>query len=128
MFSLLLLARNLIIDGEAAYLAQAVDMEKIWETLPGTKGAEYPIILSQAEKQMITEDMEAAALGMDVMRAMRESLGDLFSIQGWVPEGDYEEAVDALSQMREQVIANFATNDEESETWRAQWPFSGLDG
>jgi hypothetical protein len=36
---LLLLARNILIDGEASYMAQACELASIWETLPGAQGA-----------------------------------------------------------------------------------------
>ena len=48
-FDLLLLARNLLVDGEPTYLAQVVELEKTWAELPGvrTRGnAPYPFHFS----------------------------------------------------------------------------------
>ena len=40
-YLLLLLARNLLIDGEATYLLQAAELESVWDTLPTARGSAY---------------------------------------------------------------------------------------
>jgi hypothetical protein len=47
-FSLLLLARNLVVDGEATYLAPVA--EATWDTLPGVGNAAYPFVFSAEER------------------------------------------------------------------------------
>ena len=60
---------------------------------------------------------------MEAMRSIKESIGELFPEQGIVRTDDYEEALDALEQMKEQVIDEFASNEQEREVWRKEWPF-----
>ncbi|KAI5196877.1 hypothetical protein E4T39_07553 [Aureobasidium subglaciale] len=107
-FALLLLARNILIDGEASYMAQACELETIWETLPGTQGTDFPLAFSEAEVQKIKADVESATLGIFAMQRIRESLGDLYPEQGYVSPGQHKEAVDALSQARDQVLSELA--------------------
>jgi hypothetical protein len=83
-FALLLLARNILIDGESSYMAQACELESIWDTLPGAQGTVYAFSFSAADIEAIQADVESVAIGMNAMRRMRESLGDLFPEQGYV--------------------------------------------
>jgi hypothetical protein len=64
-FALLLLARNILVDGEASYMAQACDLETIWKTLPGTQGVDFLLCFSDAELQTIEADLESARTGYD---------------------------------------------------------------
>jgi len=41
----LLLARNLLIDGEATYLSQVAELEATWDTLPGATGSALSVVL-----------------------------------------------------------------------------------
>jgi hypothetical protein len=66
---------------------------------------------------------EGALLGMQAMEGIRDSLEDLFPEQGCVRSELYEDAIDALSQMKEQVLDEFAKNDEERQMWEKWWPF-----
>jgi hypothetical protein len=60
---------------------------------------------------------------MEAMHSMKENLRELFPEQGIVKLENYREALDALSQMKEQVINTFATNVDEREAWERAWPF-----
>jgi hypothetical protein len=122
-YTLLLLARNLLIDGEASFLSQVVVLEKLWGTLPGTENSFYPFSFSAKEKEEIERDVEGAVRGMDAMRVIREELGELFPEQGIVKPEQYEEALDALAQMKGQVIDTFANTEHEREMWERMWPF-----
>lgn len=112
-FSLLLLARNLTVDGEATYLAKVAELEAIWGTLPGVGTAAYPFTFSAAQRAEIESDVEGSVRGMELMRGIQDSLGDLFPERGIVRPEQYAEALDALGQMREQVIEQYATNEQE---------------
>jgi hypothetical protein len=105
-FALLLLARNILIDGEASYIAQACELESIWDALSGSQGAVYPLSFSAADIEVIQTDVENAGRGMDRMRRMRESLGDLFPEQGYVSSGQHQKAVDAISRTRARVLSD----------------------
>lgn len=122
-YLLLLLARNLLIDGEASYLLQVAELEAKWDTLPGAKGSTYPFSFSQKDREELEAEVEGVVRGMEAMRAIRESLGELFPEQGIVRPELYEEALDALAQMKDQVIETFATTEHEREVWEKMWPF-----
>jgi hypothetical protein len=122
-FLLLLLPRNMLIDGEASYLAQLVELEAIWETLPGSKGVPYPFSFSEEERIIIKTDSNGVSEGMAAMRGVQKAIGDLAPQQGLVKTESYDEALDALQQMRDQVIEQYAMNEDEAEIWRKAWPF-----
>ncbi|KAF2127104.1 hypothetical protein P153DRAFT_424425 [Dothidotthia symphoricarpi CBS 119687] len=112
-YLLLLLARNLLIDGEATYLSQVAELEATWDSLPEAKGSIYPFTFSAKEREDFQTDVEGAGRGMDAMRSLKESIGELFPEQGIVRPDQYEEALDALAQMKDQVIEEFATTEQE---------------
>ena len=125
-FDLLLLARNLVVDGEATYLAHVVELEKTWAELPGVRahgGTPYPFHFSHEERAEIEAGVNGAMRGMEAMRGVQESLGDLFPERGIVPVEQYDEAKDALRQVKEQVIEVFAHDEHERRVWREAWPF-----
>jgi hypothetical protein len=125
-FELLLLARNLLIDGEATYLAQVIELEKTWAELPGVRargGASYPFHFSDAEKAEIEADVSGALRGIQAMQGIQKSLGELFPERGIVRVEQYDEAQDALRQIKEQVIESFARDERERRSWREEWPF-----
>lgn len=68
-------------------------------------------------------DTEGVVRGMEAMRAIRESIGELFPEQGIVRTELYDEALDALEQMKQQVIGEFAQTEQDREIWRKEWPF-----
>lgn len=122
-YLLLLLARNLLVDGEATYLLQVAELKATWDTLPGTNGLAYPLSFSVKERQEMEADVQGVVRGMEAMRSIRENIGQLFPEQGIVRADHYEEALDALEQMKDQVIEEFATNEQDREVWRKEWPF-----
>lgn len=123
-FSLLLLARNILVAGKATYLAQVAELETAWDSLPDNHGSSCPIIFSEAERAEIEADVEGAVRGMDAMRGVQDSLGDLFPIQGFVRSELYDDAVEALRQICEQVVDEFAHDEQDKETWNRVWPFA----
>lgn len=127
-YDLLLLARNLLIDGEATYLAHVADLEASWDDLFEGATAEknsppYPFTFSAQERREFDADAEGAARGMEAMHEVKESLGELFPEQGLVRSELYDEALDALAQAKEQVIDAPAGNRDEREEWEKGWPF-----
>ncbi|EPE24800.1 hypothetical protein GLAREA_11381 [Glarea lozoyensis ATCC 20868] len=95
-FLLLLLPRNMLIDGEASYLAQLVELEAIWDTLPASNGAPFPLSFSEEERKMIEADSKGASEGMAAIRSVQAAIGDLFPEQGLVKSETYYESLDAL--------------------------------
>ncbi|KAH8676899.1 kinase-like domain-containing protein [Tricladium varicosporioides] len=122
-YTLLLLPRNMVIDGEASYISQVAALKEEWDTIPGARGSPYPCSFTPGEIQEMEAHTEGALLGMQALEGIRESLEELFPGQGCVRSELYEDAIDALGQMKEQVIDEFAKNDEERQVWEKWWPF-----
>ncbi|PPJ50761.1 hypothetical protein CBER1_07477 [Cercospora berteroae] len=97
-------SRKLLTDGEAVYLAHVLEL------------------VEDEEKKQITSDIEAATLGMRAMSGIKDALGDLLLERGLVKIERYDEAKDALQQMKEQVIEQFAYDEEERAAWVKSWP------
>ncbi|KAL9079198.1 MAG: hypothetical protein Q9157_001907 [Trypethelium eluteriae] len=122
-YLLLLLARNLLSDSEATYLSQVIELEAVWDTLPRAEGSTYPLAFSTKERQEIEANVEDVERGMEMMLSIRGSIGELFPEQGIVRPERYREALDALRQMKSQVIKEFASTKQEEELWQTPWPF-----
>ena len=125
-FDLLLLARNLLVDGEATYLAQVLELEKTWAELPGVcvrGAAPFPFRFSNEERAEIEADVSGALHGIEAMCEVQERLGELFPERGIVRNDQYEETRDALRQIKDQVVDMYARDEEEKEIWRKGWPF-----
>lgn len=125
-FELLLLARNLLVDGEALYLAQVVDLEETWLELPGVKeggDAPFPFDFSDEEKAEIAADARSAMCGMDLVQAVKERIIEHFPKRQIVQNGQGEESYDALRQMKEKVIGAYADDGNSKQAWQDSWPF-----
>ncbi|XP_014556221.1 hypothetical protein COCVIDRAFT_38092 [Bipolaris victoriae FI3] len=103
-YSLLLLARNLLIDGEALYLGKITELEQTWDEFSGKEDSNYLFAFSNKEREELKADAEGATRGI-------------------VKADDYEEVLDALSQMKDQMISAFVTNARGRQAWEKAWPF-----
>lgn len=126
-FNLLLLARNLLVDGEATYLSCVVELTERWQKYIRERGSgtivDCPLQFTEAEKLTIKQDTESALHGMQAMTGIQDALGNLFPRQGIVKPEDFDEIKDMLRQVKEQVIEEYATNDTERDVWNNSWPF-----
>ena len=126
-FDLLLLAPHLLVDGEATYLARVAELEKTWSQLPGVIALEvppsFPIDISNAERTEIEVDAEGANKGMQTMQGIKDSLRELFPANRVISNDQYDEARDALRQMKEQVIEMYSNSESDREIWWRNWPF-----
>ncbi|KAJ6268763.1 hypothetical protein PSV08DRAFT_373214 [Bipolaris maydis] len=96
------------------YLPQSLsELEPTWSEFSGKGDSNYA-------------DAEGAIRGMEAMSSIRESLGDFFPEKGIVKQDNYEEALDALSEMKDRKISKFASNAKEREAWEKEWPFGNL--
>jgi hypothetical protein len=118
---LLILARNLLVHGEASYIAKIAELESTWNEFDTS--SPFPFSFTAKEKEEMEADAEDATRSMDTMRSIKEALGELFPEQGIVRHDQYDEALDALAQMKEQVIEMYAKNEAEKEVWEKMWPF-----
>lgn len=124
-FDLLLIARTLLVSGEATYLAHIVELETTWAELSGMcarGGAPFPFRFSNKEGADIEADVNRAMRDMEAMRGVKESIGELLPERGIVRNDLYDEALNALQQMKEQVIDTYARDEKEKEIWREGWP------
>ena len=127
-FDLLLLARSLLVDGEATYMARIMELAESRSTFlrsnTPTCGSEqiWPSFTADEEAE-IKSDLEGSLRGMDAMRGIQESLGELAPERGVVRPEYYDKVKDALRDIKEQVIAEFARTEEEKAAWREAWPF-----
>ncbi|PGH13535.1 hypothetical protein AJ80_06285 [Polytolypa hystricis UAMH7299] len=113
-FKLLLFARNLLVDGEATYLALLEELREKWSEIPGVQEAgtpPFPIHVSAEEVSSIEADCEGAAAAMDLMK------------EGLVDHGQFDEAKRALRKVKEEMIKEHAKDDEEVKAWNDAWPF-----
>lgn len=123
-FVLLLLARRLLVDGEAAYLLQIAELEATWSKIPSAKNSAYPFSFSTEERRELEADVEGWVRGMDAMSSIKENIDELLTEQpGTVRVECYEEALDALEQLKGQVIEEFASSEQDKEVWLKEWPF-----
>ncbi|KAG6063446.1 hypothetical protein E4U32_001241 [Claviceps aff. humidiphila group G2b] len=104
-FGLLLLARAILNDGEAAYLAVASELEEEWETLPGAQGIAYPLTFSPKERQMIQEDLECATVAREALQRLKDRLDETLPAKGVVLQNELKEKKDAFSEAMDQVIS-----------------------
>ena len=128
-YELLVSVKQLLVDGEATYLAHVVTLQQEWDDLPGVRfhaSVPFPFDFSLEEIIEITADYKGAALAMDIMDWVKASIGDLFPDRGLVWARRYDEAKDALQQMKEQVIDLYARNEKEKQIWQESWPFDDL--
>ena len=123
----MLIAQRLLIHGEAQYLASILMLEDAWLDLRGVvhQGSlPYPFRFSAAERTEIEADAKGAAEGMNLMRCVRDSIGrDLFPERGVVRADQYDEAKDAMQQIKTQVLDTYAHDECERKLWEEYWPF-----
>ena len=124
-FNLILLARKLLLDGEVPYLAHLLELLESGIAISGLESVvdKLPITFTEEEKRQIKHDIEIVAKGMDVLHDIEDALGDLFPIKGMVRHEHYEDAIVALQQVKEQVVAQYAKSEEDRAAWEKSWLF-----
>lgn len=126
-FRLLLFARNLLVDGEATYLALLAEQQKNWQELPRVRAEgnpECPLQFSAEELTVIEDDSEGAALGISLMKDLQDRVGrQFFQAQGLVDHGQLNEAKKALRSVKEDLIREYSSNENEAREWENAWPF-----
>lgn len=116
---ILVLARTLLVDGEALYAARILEELQSKEDLRELSG----LVISAEVKAEIQADAEGALRGMEAMTSVQEAIGVLFPEQGCVRAEQYDESKDALRQCKLQIIDMFATTEAERAAWEECWPF-----
>jgi len=79
-----------------SYVAQIAGLESAWDNFSGEQGSSRPVASSDKDREELEADFGAVVGGMQVMRAIRDGLGELFPEHGIVMSEDYEEAPNGL--------------------------------
>jgi hypothetical protein len=122
-YTLLLLARNLLLDGEVSYIKQIIGLKETWHSLPSSPTQPYPFSFSPEELSELETNYEAWKLALETMDRVRDAVGPLFPEDGAISTELYDESLRALTQVRDAVIEENAKDEREREVWRREWPF-----
>lgn len=131
-YDLLFLAQKLLVDGEAQYLAQVLDLESQWPSLSRVQAEAahgtpppFPLHFSPEERLKIESDLELAIIGMNSMSLIKRSVGPhRWPERGCVSHEYYDASIKALQEAKEQFIDYFAKSEKDREVWEACWPFT----
>lgn len=123
-FKLLLLARNLLVAGEALYLDLVMDLEQTWAELPGvTEDVPFPFDFSDDERAEIVADARSAMCGMDLLQSIKERATERCPDRAIVQNGRYEESRDATRQMQmnEDIVVRFVNDENSKQACQDSW-------
>ncbi|KAM5447410.1 hypothetical protein MaudCBS49596_005921 [Microsporum audouinii] len=127
-FTLLIFARNLLLDGEAAYLAiLAEQYRKNWEDIPALHSnlkKSFPYEFTLDELKVIDSDCEGAVNGINIMGDVKEAVGShFFRVDGTVDHNEYDEVKECIRLTKEDFMSKYPENAEQRKEWEAAWPF-----
>ncbi|KAM5464249.1 hypothetical protein MauCBS54593_007068 [Microsporum audouinii] len=127
-FTLLIFARNLLLDGEAAYLAiLAEQYRKNWEDIPALRSnlkKGFPYEFTPDELKVIDSDCEGATNGINIMGDVKEAVGShFFRVDGTVDHNEYDEVKECIRLTKEDFMSKYPENEEQRKEWEAAWPF-----
>ncbi|GBF63694.1 altered inheritance of mitochondria protein 9 [Trichophyton mentagrophytes] len=127
-FTLLIFARNLYLDGEAAYLAILADQyRKGWEDVPGIRDNAkrgFPYEFTPDELKVIDSDCEGAANGINIIGDVKEAVGShFFRVDGTVDHEEYDEVKELIRLTKADFMSKYPENEQERKEWEAAWPF-----
>ena len=116
---------TVLTEGEPLLLARMLELEDVWADLPTVReqGVPFPLAVTDQERKQIWADCEGALRGMEEMKSIETSLGDLFPEKGFVYHEEYEDAKEGLRLAKKTVIDKYAKTEEERKIWHQNWPF-----
>ncbi|RAH65262.1 uncharacterized protein BO66DRAFT_462574 [Aspergillus aculeatinus CBS 121060] len=117
-FEMMLLAQNILVDGEALYQARMLELEEEWPTLPGVQAAGNPPLPFQFSAG-------EALNAMELMRSLRQSMGELWPEKGVVAPGQYDQVKTLLNQAKAEIVGPLALSEEDRIAWEESWPYHG---
>lgn len=124
-FEMMLLAQNLLVDGETLYQASVLDLEKEWPDVPGAQALgnpRFPVRLSASEVRSLEKDVSGAILGMELMSDIKNSLGELWPEKGVVRHDQYNNTKTLLNQAKARMHDRLKSPKEDY-AWEYLWPF-----
>ncbi|RLL93491.1 hypothetical protein CFD26_101813 [Aspergillus turcosus] len=126
-FQLLLFARNLLLDGEATYLAILADQQQEnWAEIPKISHCKEGRPLS-FPKDMLEEferDNEDATASIMLMQEAKQMIGkQYFQGRGVVSHEQFAKAREIIPRVKEEFIQKYARDNEEVCELDRAWPF-----
>lgn len=123
--------RRIAEAGEAHFLALLLKLRDEWmvsqHDLPSSSSFPPQSLLdnliSKDVEDRIRQDASDADVGIELMGRLAVLMGDLWPDKGLVTHDDYQKTKDALAQKLEELIRDFATNEDQREAFRRYWPF-----
>jgi hypothetical protein len=123
-YGLIFLVHRMFEYGEAHFQSLLVDLKDTWEDLPATTSEiPFPFEFSKAEIERIKLDSDGAVAGIELVTAVKESLGDLWPDKGFIEHGRYDDCKAALGQVKDQLLDQLVETDEEKAEYERYWPF-----
>ncbi len=125
--NLLVLARHLLVDGEAHYVVAVEMLQSEWSEVPAVKASSeapaFPFHFSEKETTIMYRDAEDAVKAMNAMNELKAALGPHFPDRGAVLPGNYERFKSLIQNVKEQFLQKHARDDRERALWEENWPF-----
>ena len=128
-FQLILFARNLLIDGEATYLALLADQQQNnWQDILKEKmtctDEKFPLSFSAEMIHQIEKDHIGATSSLELMQEIREMIGPkYFYARGMVTHDEYNEARQIIPRAKTEFIRKYARDEDEIAELESVWPF-----
>ncbi|UDD65009.1 hypothetical protein AFCA_012204 [Aspergillus flavus] len=126
-FQLLLFARNLLVDGEATYLALLADQQREnWRGIPrlNQKDTKSPIYFTADMLHRIDMDHTGADSAIKLMQEAQEMIGQrYFYAGGLVSHEEFSETRQIIPRVKTEFIQKHARNTEEAVELEHAWPF-----
>ncbi|EAW11778.1 uncharacterized protein ACLA_094800 [Aspergillus clavatus NRRL 1] len=126
-FQLLFFARNLLVDGEATYLALLADQQRNnWQDIPKLNhtNEKFPLSFSAEMLHQIEKDHAGASSSIELMREIQEMIGPkYFYARGMVTHDEYNEVRQIIPRAKAKFIRKYARDEGEIAELEGVWPF-----
>jgi hypothetical protein len=119
-----ILAHRMFEYGEAHFQSLLVDLKDTWPILTAVTGqSPFPFDFSDADIERIKPKSDYAASGTDLVAQVKETMGELWPDRGFIDHERYDAFRAAFKEMKEQLVEQFAENEEERAEYERYWPF-----
>lgn len=119
--NLLLLARHLLVDGEAHYLWCIKELRSEWDKLPTVQAAsghpQFPFTYSPDDVQKMETSVEETQKAMHAMDELKDLLGEDFPDRGAVLPEQHDRIIKRLRELKRYFVTKYGD---------LEWPFDEL--
>jgi hypothetical protein len=125
-FTLLFLARNLLLDGEATYLAILADQQQEnWSEIPKISHCSEgpPLSFSKDMWEEFERDNEDATASIMLTEEAQQMIGKQYFPRGVVSQSNWPRRGRLLPRVKEEFIRKYAQNKGEEDELRRAWLF-----